>query len=152
MPTISSLDQLNEIDLTNVESSRPLLKEGLIKVKLHSMEIKDQKAPKTGKNLNIVLVTETSNPNREAGKPEVPSGYKHTETISLVTTDGYNPAERLAAVQECFLGVKGKFIPSELIGRVGVVRIKIESDKEFGDKNRVQTWTKKKSGDAPTLS
>ena len=148
---VTSLEQLNTKDLTNVESQRPLLKEGLAEVTLKSLELKDQKSPKTGKNLIVVLVTNNEQDGREAGK-KVAAGYKHTETVSLTATENYNPDERLAALQECFVGTKGRFNAGDMIGRTGTVRFKIESDKDYGDKNRVQSWLKKKVSATPTLA
>jgi hypothetical protein len=46
-------------------------------------------------------------------------------------------------VQECFLGVKGKWNSASLIGKMGVVRFKVEDSTQYGKQNRV-TWIKAK--------
>lgn len=143
MPTITSLEELNVVDLTNVESTRPIMKAGDYSFKVLGFELKDQKAPKTGKNLVVNIVSETEIPNKDPNLPIIAAGRKHSEVVSLTPTPDYNPAERLAALQECFIGQKGPFRHTELIGRSGNVRIKIEEDKEYGTKNRVQSWLKK---------
>jgi hypothetical protein len=138
------------MDLSNTETTRPVLKEASQKVKLVRLELKDQKGG-AGKNLRVIIALEEPAPCKD-GRTVQP-GFQHTETISLVPTDNYNPAENLARIQECFLGRKGKWNSQEIIGRTGVVRFRIESTKEYGDQNRV-TWIKGKSAEesVPSLA
>lgn len=146
---VESIDQLNVLDLTNTDTSRPLLKEAVYDIVLHQLELKEQKS-KLGKNLNVVLKLAKGGEAKD-GTP-IQAGFTFIETISLVPTEKYNPTENLARLQECFLGVKGRFIAAELIGQTGQVRLKITSDKEYGDQNRVQTWIKKKVSGPAVLS
>lgn len=143
MPAITDITELNTIDLTNVEASRAIMKAGDYPFRLDKLELKPQKAPKTGKNLVVHLVSEGPIPNRDAAQPVIQPGRKHSEVVSLAPTPDYNPAERLAALQECFIGKKGPFNVAEILGRSGNVRMKIEEDAEYGTKNRVQQWLKK---------
>jgi hypothetical protein len=150
MPQIDSIEALNTLDLTNTDTARPVLKEGAYKFKLLRMDLKEQKSGK-GKNLIIVVGLDQEAPSTEGRI--INAGFQHSETISLVPTENYNPAENLARVQECFLGRKGKFNASELLGMQGMVRMRIEDSKEYGKQNRV-TWVKAKPvGDAvPSLA
>jgi hypothetical protein len=140
MPQIDSIEALNTLDLTNTDTARPVLKEGAYKFKLLRMELKDQKSGK-GKNLIVVIGLDQEAPSTE-GKV-INAGFQHSEQISLVPTENYNPAENLARIQECFLGKKGKFNAGELLGKQGTIRMRVEDSAQYGKQNRV-TWIKAK--------
>lgn len=144
---LQEVPELDILDLTNVETNRPLMPEGTTRMVLKGFKTEENKA-KSGKNLLVILET-TQALTATNGKPLSP-GWRHTERISLVQTEKYDPKENLARLQECFLGVKGPFKSSELINREGEVKVKIERSDEFGNQNRI-TFIKKKV-DAPTLT
>lgn len=149
-----AIDQLDELDLTNVDTNRPLIKEGtLVKFKLTKIEVKDN-SKKTGKNAQVHLALVDPLPAKDTknGDRDLKPGFTLIETVSLVPTENYKPTERLAQIQECFTGVKGKWNTQDIMNREGTCRIGIESDPQYGDRNRVRSYVKKKAETVATLA
>lgn len=149
---LGAITALDELDLTNVDTNRPLIKkDSLVKVKLTKVETKDNTA-KTGKvaTFTVALVE----PAQTVDGKTVQPGFILSDTCSLVATEKYKPTERLARIQECLIGQKGKWNTPEMIGLEGVIRLGIEDDDPaFGARNRITSWVKKKAPTAaPTLA
>lgn len=150
---IKSLDLLSEVDLSNVDTARPLLPDKTVcRVRILKLTVVDSKKGPF-KNMEVVLgfvdpMTTT------LGKPLSPN-YTHTEVITLKQTEKYDPRENLARLQECFLGTKGKWDTASMIGQEGTVRFRLEQerkDPETGDTypegNKVAVWIKKNASAA----
>ena len=97
-----------------------------------------------GTNLNIKLGL-VNHTKKFDGSGDVNPGYPLFDLISLTPTEKYDPRQRLASFMECFLGVKNvPFNPiSQYIGLKGMVRVKVEKDDQYGDKNRIAGYVKK---------
>lgn len=146
--TAMPIDELNAVELTNVSTDFPTLKEGVYRVKIADIELVPNKA-KTGKNLRLKLALES--PGEFVDGHAAHPGFAFTETISVTETERYDFKPTLAKVALCFFGTKDSSIKwNEIRGRSGDVRLKIEEDEQFGRRNRVQTWIAKK-GEAPSL-
>jgi hypothetical protein len=145
------IEGLDTFDLTNVDTNRPLLPEGLQRMRLVGFATKAQKAkgdePSLGKNLVVTL--ETVNQVTATNGRVLAPGFKHNETISLVQTDKYDPSQRLAQLQECFLGKKQPWCSKDFYGREGDVHFTISRSLEFGDQNRANF--RRKQVTAPKL-
>jgi hypothetical protein len=140
-----SLEFLDNLDLTNVDLSRPLVKDKTpMEVTIKSIEVVNNKAG-TGKNLKLQYTTNETFESTE-GKTVNPGCTLH-ELVSLVTTDKFDPRENLARIKLAALGTQeGKFIPSELIGQTMSVIVGIEQDKAglYAPKNRISKYIPKK--------
>jgi len=137
------LNDLDSIDLSNTETGIPLVANGLYEVEVIDIIGKPNKN-NNGHNLNIKLAL--TNPGQKAdGSGEVNPGFPLFDLISLTPTEKYDPRQRLAAFMECFLGVKNvPFNPlSQYVGLKGMVRVKVERDQQYGDKNRIAGYVKK---------
>lgn len=152
MPVIDSIEALDQLDLTSVDTSRPLFKpETTLKMRLDRMEVKPSKTAgkEHQKNLYVTLKLEEA-AQSEDGKTVHP-GFTQTEVFGLTPSENFDPRENIARLQLCFSGVKGPFKGSELVGKVGLVRMKIEDDPKYGKRNRVGTWIQKKPDATPSL-
>lgn len=137
------LNDLDTMDLSNVETGIPLIAQGLHEVEVLEITPKPNKN-NTGTNLSIKLGL-VNHTKKFDGSGEVNPGYPLFDLISLTPTEKYDPRQRLAAFMECFLGVKNvPFNPiSQFIGLKGMVRVKVEKDDQYGDKNRIAGYVKK---------
>lgn len=151
---IDILSQLDSIDLNSVETARPNLPSGMFPVRVVKMELVDQKAPKTGKNLSIQLALvepAQSVPNSKGETQMLQPGFPVFDLISLTKTfrdDGtvkYDPLPRLAKFREAVKGDKaGQFLPLEqYIGMTVMVRTKYSVDPEYGPRTNVQDYVRK---------
>ena len=152
------LSQIDNIDLSTVETARPFLPTGIYQMRVAKMELVDQKSPKTGKNLNIqlALVEPTnSQPNDKGETSRLNPGFPIFDLVSLTPTfneDGskkYDPLPRLARFREAVMGDKaGKFMPLEqYIGRTVTVKVQYSasnvdkrSGEDYGPKNSVRDY------------
>jgi len=148
-PNEVQIDQLEELDLSNVDTSRPLIT-GPQRVRIVKMEVVKSKNG-DWKNLNVVLGLVNGTKTKD-GK-EVNPGFQHTETITLKRTEKYEPTENLARLQECFLGKKGRWNSSEMYGAEGDVRFDIQpAEGQYPESSRVVGWIKKKLTEPAPLS
>jgi hypothetical protein len=143
---VNALDALNS-DLSSVEAGFPTLEAGTYDCIIADMKVIDQKAPKTGKNLEVTLKTaqqaRTHGPNPTTKAP----GFPLRDIVGLSATEKYDPRQRLAAIKLAVLGNQdGAFgTPEMYIGKPVTVRIKVESSAEYGDQNRVQAYVQRRS-------
>lgn len=162
MQDVDILSQIDNIDLASVETARPNLPSGVYRFRVTKMELVDQKAPKTGKNLSIQLgLTEPAQsvPNAKGETQLLNAGFPVFDLISLTKTfreDGsvkYDPLPRLAKFREAVMGSKdGKFLPVEqYIGMEVTARIRFEADSKgkdgesYGPKTSVQDYVRQTS-------
>lgn len=147
-PEISGMDELNEIDLTNVNTKRTILASGVMKLQLTKIESKPGK-PKEGEAAynNLTLFFKTVDNQKDKDGKEVLAGHTHVETMTLKKTEKFNPFENLARLQECLLGTKGKWNANALIGQIGDVRMGVQAaEGEYEESNRIKSWILKKTG------
>lgn len=144
---VQSIDSLFNADLGGVETAFPLLEAGSVPCIIAAMtqgETKEKKSPV----LNIKLTTAV--PWKTTKGETKNAGFPLLDMVSLTTThaeDGsvkYSPLQRLAQIKEAVFGDKsGPFgSPAMYVGKPVTVRIKIETNAEFGDRNRVQAYVK----------
>lgn len=132
----------NDLDLTNTDTSMPLLAGGLYKFTVSEIAAVDNKK-KTGQNLKIKLKLEETVKDTRGG--EVHAGYPIFDTTSLVKTEKFDPRRRLAEFQEAVLGTKGHFLPlDQYLGKEVWAKVVVESSEEYGDQNRVSRYVKPK--------
>ena len=133
---------LDNLDLSTVETGFPLLPDGIVEVSVSEVSIKPNKAG-TGQNLTIKLVT--TQPMTDLNGKAINPGFPVFDLISLTPTAKYDPRPKLAEFKESATGSKtGSFNPPEqYLGAVLTVRLKVERSSEFGDKNRIVRYIKK---------
>lgn len=158
---IDILTQIDNIDLSTVDTDRPQLPSGLYEMKVAKMELVDQKAPKTGKNLQIQLglvEPALSVPNSKGEQQKLNPGFSVFDLISLTATfneDGskkYDPLPRLAKFREAVIGDKaGRFMPLEqYIGQTVMVKVAYSatnvdkrSGEDYGPKTSVKDYVRR---------
>jgi hypothetical protein len=134
---------LGTVDLTTVETGIPVLPAGDYLVRLVSME---QQTSKNGKPL-LVIKVETAEDSEDEKGNTVNAGFPLFDRISLTPTENYNPARRLAELQEAFLGEKRpEFDTDDFIDGEARIKLKIEESDEFGRQNRVARYLPKRNG------
>lgn len=148
MQEVQSIDSLLNADLTGTSTAFPVLENQTLDVIIVGAQ---QAETKKGKPvLNFKYQTAMPAKTREGNVK--PAGFPLRDMVSLTPTfedDGttmkYNPSQRLAQIKDAVYGNHdGPFAPLEqYIGKTITVRIKIESDPEFGDQNRVAAYIKK---------
>jgi hypothetical protein len=140
------MNELGTVDLSTVQTALPVLKAGTYEVLVAEASFSENKA-KTGQLLNIKLTL--VNAAVSLTDVAVNPGFPIFDRISAVRTfkeDGvtvkYDPLPRFAAFREGVTGDKaGAFMPVEqYIGKKVAVRIKVDDDPEFGQKNVVQKY------------
>lgn len=151
------LDILNDntaVDLSTVRTSLPILAAGMYVVTLKAASVD---ANKKGTGSNLSLEVTLTNPALDDQGKEVAPGFPLFDTVSLVrtfkpdgTTISYDPVKRLVELLEAF-GVEkaGSMTPRDMlaliqsfIGQQTAVRTKIEKSDEYGDKTRIQRYSK----------
>lgn len=150
--TIEVLQHLDNVDLTTIDRSRPVLKDGSYAVLIESIEVKNtkptEKNPKAGHRLAIGLKMAQATKD-EDGKDLDIEKFMLFDSVSLNPTKDYNPLERLADIQlACFGAQRKGFKPEDYIGQTALIKVKIEDSTEFGRQNRVSRWVPKKAGSA----
>src|SRR5690606_7798246 len=123
-------------DLSHEQTGMPLLKPGNYLVRWADSKIEPNKK-QTGNNLNLIF--ETVEPAETLDGKELKPGFKLFHTVSLVPTDKYRPQQNLAALKQCFTGIKaGSFgNPQEYLGFEGYVRVDVEKGDETYDPRSV---------------
>ena len=149
---IDILAELENTDLSDVSTERPLLPQGNYVLRVIKVAIEENNK-KTGHNVNIELETTApaeSEADHRGNTQTIQPGWKVYNTLSLVATPKYSKErilQSLAAFQEAALHEKesgfmynvnsGLFIGAELTASLNIER----SDK-WGDKNRVNRYLK----------
>jgi len=125
-----------EEDLLNVDTSAPLIKEGVYTAKFKELTVAANKKG-TGDNLNIQLTLEDKAESVD-GKTINP-GFVLFDLISLAKTEKYEPAKRLKELQESANVVKSVFDTDDLLGKTCKIKVSVEKGTgEFSDKNRIK--------------
>ena len=139
---IDILQNLQSLDLTNVETGMPVLREGLVGIEVLEAKIEPNKKG-TGSNLNLKFGL--TDPWEALDGKAINPGFPLFHTISLVQTEKYNPLQNLAAFKECVTGTKsGNFLPVEqYLNCTGSVRIKNETSEQYGTQTRIARFVKK---------
>lgn len=157
--SIDVFAQLDSIDLSSVETAKPMLSPGLYDVIVAKVETADVKPPKVGKLLKITLTLTQpaqSVPNDKGETQTINAGYPIFDQISLSKTFDesgqvkYDPLPALARFREATIGDKsGQFLPLEqYIGRQVKIQVAYDSNskgkdgQEFGPKNSIKRYVK----------
>lgn len=152
---VEVLQHLAEVDLTTIDRSRTILKEGQYPMTITSMEPKkvepNQKNPKGGHKLLIGLSLMTPTKDEEGKDIDIGKWVYFTQ-VSLTPTEKYNPLERLADIQlACFGAQRKGFNIPDYIGQQVVLKVKVEDSVEYGRQNR-ERWVPKKVAGAGTAA
>jgi hypothetical protein len=144
---IDVLQHLGDVDLSTIDRSRQIIKPGPYEVTVEAMETKEtkptEKNPNGGHRLSITVKLNTKAETVE--NKIVNPGFTLFDSVSLVSTENYNPLERLADIQLATLGTQTKgFVPANFIGKTAIVRVKVEDSDDFGQQNRIARWIPKK--------
>lgn len=140
--TPSSVVDLDNTDLTSVDTSRPLLEPGSYEFEVAKLE-KTRNKSETGDNLSLELHLKST---AKSTKGNVLNpGFPVFHTFSLVATEKYDPRTQLAAFQEAVLGHKENFGPlDKYLGKTLSCKVKVESSEAYGDQTRIQRFIAKK--------
>lgn len=142
---------LDNLDLTSIDLNRALVKDGeLVELQISKFEVKPNKAkqanpqdPKAGDVLNITFTL--SSPTVSTKGEVIYPPFEVYDVVSLVSTDKYNPLERLASIMLAATGAQGKFVRADLLGQKLIARMKVEDEQNgFPAKNRISRYIKKK--------
>jgi len=138
------LNDLLSRPLDEVQIEVPLLN-ATAELRLVEAKVEDNKA-QDAKNLNLVWAV-TTPIQATNGNTVQPGGYgsKIYHTISLKTTEKYNPAENLARLKMALTGSKsGPFgTPEQYIGQTVMAVLKPEMSEQFGNKTVISRFIKK---------
>jgi hypothetical protein len=129
--------EVPNVDLNTVETGIPLLPEGRYLVRIDGFE---KKPSKDGQSENLNIKYTLSEPAKTIGGEDVAPGFPIFDLISLKVTDKYNPAKRLAAIMDCFAERASAFETEDLLGKEGLVQLRIRTSEEYGDKNEVKNY------------
>jgi hypothetical protein len=138
------IGDLDNLDLTGVDTRRPLIKGGSVLELVVKKFEKKRNKKNTGDNLNITLALST--PAETVDGAGVQQGFELYDLISLVPTPDYDPRQKLAIFKEAVLGHhEGAFNISELLNRTVVARVDVEEEdaKEgYPAKNKIGKYFK----------
>lgn len=133
---IDIMQKLNDVDLSTVETSFPLLKTGIVQATITECG-PQSKDDKSWLELKYVLAQEWATQPHDGvpSKPVLP-GFPITERIYLNDWEDPKSGEtknfgiqRAALLRECVLGKAQpgtRFIPSELIGQTVMLKLKFD--------------------------
>jgi len=136
------------IDLNEVDTSMPVLTEGLYILNIDKIEVVENK-DKTGNNLLVMYKTvapATSIKGQAEGKTEdIRPGYPLRQYMPLQNNpdkpDARDFTENLAVLQDAVTGStkgnRGRFMPSTYIGKQVAARVKIQDDPNYGKQNSI---------------
>lgn len=136
------------IDLNEVDTSMPVLVEGMYIVNIDKIEVVENK-DKTGYNLLVIYKTAadaTSIKGQAEGKiNDIKAGYQLRQYMPLQPNpdkpDARDFRENLAVLQDAVTGStkgnRGPFQPSSYIGQQVCVRLKVQDDPAYGKGNSV---------------
>ena len=131
---------LDQLDLTNTDTSFPVLGKGNYLFKVADVQLVENKAA-TGHNLKVKYTLEQEGALDRLDNP-VNAGFPITEFIGLTTSEnrGQDQIERdLALFMESTLGEKGLFgDPEQYIGKEVVLVLDVQHDEQYGWQNRIK--------------
>lgn len=144
---IDKSQELNDLlnrPLDEVPTDMPLIN-ATAELRLDDIKVSDNKSG-DGSNLNCVFGL-TTPVQAVSGQMVNPGAYgsKFYHTISLKTTEKYNPAENLARLKQALTGTKaGTFgAPEQYIGSTCMAILKVEKSDQFGDRTTISRFVKK---------
>ncbi len=135
------------LDLNDVDTSMPVLMEGLYALIVDKIEVVQNK-DQTGNNLKVTYATmadATSLAGNETGDiNDIKAGFKLTQFMPLQANPekpDYKYEKNLARLQDAVTGSKqgnrGKFMPTTYIGRPLMGKVKVQKDEEYGVRNNI---------------
>ena len=140
------------LDLNDVDTSMPVLVEGLYILTVDKIEIVENK-DRTGNNLLVIFKTAsdaTSLKGQAEGKEhDIKAGFQLRQYMAMQDNpnkpDARSFKENLATFQDAVTGSKkgnrGPFLPSTYIGRQVAARIKVKDDPDYGMQNNIARLT-----------
>lgn len=130
------------MDLSGVDTSRPVLPEQIHVLSIDKVEVKDNKAG-TGRNLVVVFKTVNDSPD-VTGAKIISAGYPITKYYPLQQSENEKAPDfkaDLARLQDAVEGTKqgtrGAFNPYNYTGKLVMAKLKVRKDDEFGDSNEI---------------
>lgn len=130
------------LDLSGVDTSRPVLPEQMHVLSLAKVDVTDNKAG-TGKNLVVVFNTVNDSPD-VTGAKIISAGYPITKYYPLQQSENPKAPDfkaDLARLQDAVEGSKqgerGPFNPFNYVGKLVMAKLKVKKDEEFGDSNEI---------------
>lgn len=130
------------LDLSGVDTSRPVLPEQVHVLNIDKVEVKDNKAG-TGRNLVVTFKTVNDSPDA-TGARIISAGYPIIKYYPLQQSDNEKAPDfkaDLARLQDAVEGTKqgerGAFNPFNYVGKLVMAKLKIRKDDEFGDSNEI---------------
>lgn len=149
MTAADEMDPLGlNLDLNDVDTSMPVISEGLYVLTVDKIEIVENKS-KTGNNLLVIYKTTgptTSLKGQLEGKElDIAAGFQLRQYMPLQQNpdkpDARDYTENLANLQDAVTGSKkgtrGKFMPSTYIGRQVAAKVKVQDDPDYGKGNSI---------------
>lgn len=144
------LNAVENMDLTNVETDFPVLEQGICDFTIANMQAETSK---NGNGTNIIVELKTAMPYKtrkgEVKQPGFPlrdSIYIPNDTTSEKGATAMRMSQqKLAQLKLSVFGTQegafGKF--EQYVGKTVSARLKIESDEQFGDRNRVAAYVRR---------
>lgn len=146
---IDSLSDLQNVDLSGVDTSFPVIAPGAYRFKVADVQVVPNKN-KDGNNFVVKLTLDQlvmSVPDAGGAAREISPGFPLTHLISMKPTEKYDQSainRNLAGFQEAVLGRKGSLLPlTQYVGLDVTCQVKVEESAEFGKQNRVSRFVKK---------
>jgi len=144
MDRTQELNDLLNKPLDEVPTDMPLLN-CTAEIRLDAAKVEANKNG-DGSNLNLQFGL-TTPATSITGQVVAPGAYgsRFYHTISLKTTEKYNPAENLARLKQALTGSKvGTFgAPEQYIGTTVMAVLKPEKSEQFGDRTTISRFVKK---------
>lgn len=130
------------LDLSTVDTGRPVLPEQLHALVIDSIEVKPNKK-ETGRNLVVVFKTVNDSPD-VTGAKTISAGYPITKYYPLQQSDNEKAPDYrqdLARLQDAVEGTKQgerpPFNPYNYQGQMVLAKLKVRKDEEYGDSNEI---------------
>ena len=144
----NNTDFLENIDLTGVDTSMPVLRDGqIVEMVLDKGEVKTSMKPGKEGNKNLFLTFKTLGVTISDAGIELNAGFPIRDIVSLTETANYDPTKNLARIQEAILGEKRNgFRLSDLAQKPFKAVVKVEESTDFGKQNRIKFIHKDKQG------
>lgn len=130
------------MNLSEVDTSRPCLAEGVHMLSIATVTVADNKAL-TGKNLVVEFQTVNDSPD-VSGEKIIGAGWKITKYYPMQQSDNPKAPDFRAdlarlqdAVEKTSQGNRPVFSPFNYIGQMVVARLKVKQDDVFGMTNEI---------------
>lgn len=145
MDDIDILNDMDNVDLSSVNTDFPLLPKGTYEFTVTEAQVVSSKNREGGKVFEVKAAL-----NQQARSTlgrEINAGFPLTFRVGLTPTEKYTQqaiAENLAKFQEAVLGNKGRFMPMEqYIGKTFKANIGIDKTEQYGERNEFLRLLKK---------